>query len=688
MIGTISQKKKIKLTEYTPDPIDEYVVTVNLLEDWSIVHDYIINENEIDNIPNRKIECLNEKSSLSRSSIYSMSVEEANILKNHEKVVGVELNPEKYLQHVTLTVVRYKKNVAFNKPRIAQGLSGTTFGDSTVTTNGVRSNWSHTFSNNPASQPYQGVGIGTTMLVNRDISFSLSGKNVDCVILDSGVAAVHPDFLDGNGKTRVRDIILDAPYEVDSDYFTNIGVTYNKVVDGIDVGVGIATTSAREWWGDASKRSSKFSGISTIVIPTEYTLDQAFSKNASSNPIGSGHGTACASQIGGNTFGLAFDCNIWNVRIATGDGVLSPSVALDACTIFHASKKLNSNDPNPTILNNSWGGGDNCGNTNEQEYDYSYRGSSLTYTGTGSEFTYASNSGPCRTTALITFRHPDDWASITGVPGGGFEYSSYTFGLEIMASINAAAEAAIAEGCIVVAASGNDNMKMCDKNSPDFNNSYSIYYINRVGLITKGFSGDHEVTKGSIRVGSIDVGVEPVSERQGTPKYSIRKVHYSNNGPMIDVFAPGESTMAAGYADYEDIQREDDTNYYDTWFAGTSSACPNVVSLLALYLQSNRKANQDAVRYWLWNSGSVKGLIADPYKTEGSTSSDDLTNSYWGSSYTSIYDYPDEPFDSYNIGGSGNLRESPNRILFNPYANDVIPSIKNVTLKGIHITHK
>ena len=688
MIGTISQKKKIKLTEYSPEPIDEYVVTVNLLEDWSIVHDYIINENEIDNIPNRKIECLNEKSSLSRSSIYSMSAEEANILKNHEKVVGVELNPEKYLQHVTPTVVRYKKNVAFNKPRIAQSMTGTTFGESRVTTNGVRSNWSHTFSNNPASQPYQGVGIGTTTLVNRDISFSLSGKNVDCVVLDSGVAAVHPDFLDGTGKTRVRDIILDAPYEVDPDYFTNIGVTYNKVVDGIDVGVGIATTSAREWWDNASKRSSKFSGISTIVIPTEYTLEQAFSKNASSNPIGSGHGTACASQIGGNTFGLAFGCNIWNVRIAMADGVLSPSVALDACTIFHASKKVNSNDPNPTILNNSWGNGDNCGNTNEQEYDYSYRGSSLTYTGTGSEFVLASNSGPCRTTALITFRHPDDWAAYAGSPGGGFEYSSYTFGTEILASINAAAESAIAEGCIVVAASGNDNMKMCDKNNPDFNNSYSIYYINRVGLISKGFSGDHETTKGSIRVGSLDVGFEPVGERQGTPKYSIRKVYYSNNGPMIDVFAPGEATMAAGYADYEDLQREDDTNYYDTWFAGTSSACPNTVSLLALYLQSNRKANQDAVRYWLWNSGSVKGLIADPYKTEGSTSSDDLTNTYWGSVYNPSTDYPDEPFDSYNLRGSGNLRESPNRILFNPYANDVIPSIKNVTLKGIHITHK
>ena len=72
--------EKASLIEYTPEPIDEYIVTVKLLEDWDIVHNYIINENEIDNIPNRRIDCLNKKSSLSRSAIYSMSVEEANIL--------------------------------------------------------------------------------------------------------------------------------------------------------------------------------------------------------------------------------------------------------------------------------------------------------------------------------------------------------------------------------------------------------------------------------------------------------------------------------------------------------------------------------------------------------------------------------------------------------------------------------
>ena len=32
---------------YRPDEIDEYIVIVNLPEDWEEVHNYIINENEI-----------------------------------------------------------------------------------------------------------------------------------------------------------------------------------------------------------------------------------------------------------------------------------------------------------------------------------------------------------------------------------------------------------------------------------------------------------------------------------------------------------------------------------------------------------------------------------------------------------------------------------------------------------------
>ena len=99
---------------YRPDEVDEYIVVVNLPEDWDEVHNYIINENEIDGIPNRKIECTNDKVFSLRSSVYMMSAEEAEILKTHPKVEDVELNPEKFPQSESLFSLKFRKNVAFN----------------------------------------------------------------------------------------------------------------------------------------------------------------------------------------------------------------------------------------------------------------------------------------------------------------------------------------------------------------------------------------------------------------------------------------------------------------------------------------------------------------------------------------------------------------------------------------------
>ena len=84
--------------EYTPEPIDEYMVVVNDSSDWQEIHDYIIDENEIDGIPNRRITCTNPQEHSLRSSIYLMSAEEVEVLKSHPKVEDVELNPEKYPQ--------------------------------------------------------------------------------------------------------------------------------------------------------------------------------------------------------------------------------------------------------------------------------------------------------------------------------------------------------------------------------------------------------------------------------------------------------------------------------------------------------------------------------------------------------------------------------------------------------------
>ena len=659
---------------YTPSTIDEYIVVVNLPEDWETVHNYIINENDIDGIPNRKIDCSNTQEFSLRTAIYEMSVAEADILRTHEKVESVELSPDKYPQPQSTDVVRYNKNVAFNKP-ILTNAYGT---ESTGYTNGVRSNWSHLFVNDPSSEPYQGVGISTVDTVNRDVSYSLTGKNVDTITIDSGIGALHPEFLNVEGKTRVKDVILDGPFKVDPDYFTGIGVTYNRVLDGVDIGVGIATTSAEEWWENAAKRSAKFSSLGTVSIPSTYTVGQAFSKTSSgeANPILDAHGTSCASQIGGKSFGLAFESNIWNIRIAlSGDGgVISGDTALNVCTVWHNAKKINSTDPDPTIVNNSWGSTISTGNDNGSTYSHHYRGNNLTYTGSGSDNTIPSNSGACRNNKYFTV-NSGSGSALLGYTGTG-QYNAGS------SSTSSAAENSIAAGCIVVSSAGNTNQKLCDKDDVDFGNwvTLSNNYMNQARGVQQGFSGDHDKDKGTIRVGALDCAVDPEDEKQGVAKYSVRKVVYSANGSMIDIWAPAEFTMAAGYATGETYQRTDDSNFYDRWFNGTSAACPNTCSVIALYLQSNRGATQSEVRDWLKTSGSKTIALSDPYSGVNDTG-------YWTVAYNATYDASSKANQSYNVRGNGNLRGAPNRVLFNPFANDTVRSISGVSISGVSITN-
>ena len=174
----------------------------------------------------------------------------------------------------------------------------------------------------------------------------------------------------------------------------------------------------------------------------------------------------------------------------------------------------------------------------------------------------------------------------------------------------------------------------------------------------------------------MDCCVEPADSKQGAPAYAIRKVCYSANGPMVDIFAPGEMTMSAGYSTSENYARDDDSNFYDQWFNGTSAACPNAASLICLYLETNRKANQADVRKWLFRHGSVDGVMSDPYPGYDDTG-------YWSQDYNSTYDLASEINDSYNIRGNGNLRGAPNRVISNPYAGGAIPKITGVNISGI-----
>lgn len=661
--------------EYTPDPIDEYMVVVNDSSDWQEIHDYIINENEIDGIPNRRITCTNPQEHSLRSSIYLMSVEEAEVLKSHPKVEDVELNPEKYPQPQSTETLRYKKEVGFNKPQLVAALDTET----TSYNNGVRSNWSHLFVNNPTSAPFKGVGITSTTFATSDLEYSLTGRGVDAVIIDSGVAHLHPEFLRDDGTYRVKDVILDGPYKVDPVYFDNLGATYTKVVDGVEIGVGIATVYALDWWSNSASRSVEFSSLGTASISSLYTVEHVSTKtvNDNNNQLIDGHGTACASQIGGKSFGLAFECNLWNIRISLGGvgGIIAGSTALNVCAIWHDAKRIAQNgDPDPTIINNSWGQTSSTGNTNLSTYSHGYRGSTLQYTGNGSSFTVQSNAGACRN--VKSFSYNSTGSSLLSSYGGSGQYTPHS------TSSSSGAENAIAAGCIVVTSAGNQNQKFSDETDVDFDNWYSSSsnYTNRCGGVSRGFTGTHERKKGSIRVGALDCSVEPADSKQGSTAYAIRRVVYSNNGPMVNVWAPAEMSMAAGYyGSYEDYQRQDDSGFYDTWFNGTSSASPNACSVIALYLESNRKANQAVVHDWLERHGSVEIDLSDPYP-------DPTETGYWTQSYNATYDAASSIGDSYNIRGNSCLRGAPKRVLRNPFATNEQVSISGVEMSGILFT--
>ena len=673
-ISTVGDSLDTPIINYTPNAIDEYVVVVNLPEDWEIVHNYIINENEIDGIPNRKVNCSNIQEFSLRTSIYEMSAAEAEILKTHQKVESVELNPDKYPQPQSLDATRFGKLVAFNKPLLPLANDVEFFYNTWDGgyTNNVRSNWSMLFVSDPSSEPYQGVGIASTNTVDRDLNYTNTGSNVDAVIADSGVAILHPEFIADDGTYRVRDVILDGPYKADPAAFS--GYTETVTIDSVNIGTRAQEARAREWWSDTSIRSVAFQSLGTVSIPSTYTRIHAHSKNGT-NAIIDGHGTACASQIGGESFGLAYECNLWNVRISlTGSGgVISSQTALNACTIFHNAKKAASSDPDPTIINNSYGARFTMGNTNGTTYNWGYRGVSKTYVGNGSNINPPSGAGPCRNHKYFTWNNglTSSGNSIIDAYSGTGQYPVGS------SSSNSSAENAIAAGCIMVTSAGNHNQKLADKNDSDFLNwwLFSNVYINRVAGIQKGFSGDHDVGKGSIRVGALDCAVEPADEKQGAPKYSLRKTAYSANGPMIDIFAPAEMTMAAGYtSSYEDYQRQDNSNFYDMWFNGTSAACPNTCSVIALYLQGNRSSDQSAVRTWLTGTACKNNLMSDPYPTQGMSSIHDLTSGYWSLGYNASTDASSNSGESYNFRGNGNLRGAPNRVLFNPFTT-VSPSV-------------
>ena len=120
------------------------------------------------------------------------------------------------------------------------------------------------------------------------------------------------------GICDVLDLILDAPYYIDPEWFDGDASRRTTRWDGTVVPTD---TAARNWWqnNSTSHRSAKFvssgsggsatgnNDFGTVTIPAGYTR-AAMNGSNTAHQTGSGtHATPCASQAYGKTHGWAYN---------------------------------------------------------------------------------------------------------------------------------------------------------------------------------------------------------------------------------------------------------------------------------------------------------------------------------------------------------------------------------------------
>jgi subtilisin family serine protease len=134
-------------------------------------------------IPNRAVQYTNERPASLRQCWYLLTDEEAETLRNDDRVYCVEIPPE-------------------HRDDIIMAPMATQIGDFTKVTTSAGSylNWGLIRASNPTNV----YGTGTTTVLNYD--YTLDGTGVDVVIQDSGIQPDHPEFQDGSGVSRVQQI--------------------------------------------------------------------------------------------------------------------------------------------------------------------------------------------------------------------------------------------------------------------------------------------------------------------------------------------------------------------------------------------------------------------------------------------------------------------------------------------------
>lgn len=445
--------------------------------------------------------------------------------------------------------------------------------------------------------------VGIKKELNAEYLVNETGEYVDCVVIDNGAWHGHPEFVDSNGVSQIKDLILDGPFYIDPDYFTSNSKTTTFL------GRTTCTeTAAKEWWTDSTKRSSSFSSVPTLSsssIPAVYTRAamcgsySAYPSHSSVETDFANHGTPVASAVYGKNFGWAFEANKWNVAANAGQStVINVEKIYEILKIFVDNKPSVNGVKYPTIINtsyvltakvaNEWAAG---------TYYFKFRNEaigSFTNKATAPQF-------------LKNFIDDDNSRYVTVTSSTSHQQAGDTL--------------ANTAGVVWVTSAGNSNQLQVNPGDLDYNNYWSTVdpdggsfvpathakYVNRRGSPANfGYdsaTGSYKVISAGALSGYLDA-----EKKEG-------KDWYSNSGSSVDILSPASGGLvAAGNSNQESYPRYDSQNFYgwlskeafDCEISGTSTASPVFAGFIASKLSN----------LYYWGARSVRKYIEDVMQTQ------------------------------------------------------------------------
>jgi hypothetical protein len=532
-----------------------YVVAVKSPKNWEVVHELLTQDGTLeDNIPTRACECTNIKPYSTTRSTYLLDNDEVELLKSNENIIAVYIDeyfhpeeappkPKHTLREVPAAPIvknRFGDNVLNIRNPILNGspydIDDPTPGADNLNRTGYQllrlvvkdDPWENaytvsSFANYDNTQDYQ-----TATIISNDIPYYDDGEGVDIIISDDGCWLAHPEFVE-NGISQVRDVVLDGPYYLDPAAF-GVGGSFEGQTETYIGRVTCTEAAAKEWWADSSKRSTQeLQAIGGVPIALEYTR-QALNGSTSIPVKGyNNHGTACASQAYGKSLGWAFKANKWFIA---WENVLGDSPHWDIINIFHTYKPNNEThgDKNPLVVSTSWGKGVSI-NTNVNITKY------VNYRGSTSSFQLDDDMPSC-------VKSLNNYSTQGGTP----QYSAQSTNND--PGLLAGNEVANLPRVFLFNASGNSNQTTTYPGHPDYDNWWSTsnvtpsdpgFYFNRIGY--PGQIGPNVDSPNGYLTFSIGALMQSVKDHGGVKKE--QRADYSNMGPGIDVYAPGNRSLAA-----------------------------------------------------------------------------------------------------------------------------------------------